>query len=1807
MAITRTQFISATGTASPLAITLGSAPTSGKLLVLMVNTHGSGALRTVTSVTTTGTTWTFSHGNSANAGYERVEVWYAKNCGTGNDTSIALSGAVTSVQATLVEYNGFVATPIAKATASYANDNTNPINSSTWTGGSTNGIDQVALWCAAAWRSSTAITTAFDTPFAPFTILDQKTSSAEAASEVVLESIADGTTAATYIQTKYTGIAGGNNKGVIATFKRASASSLIKHIKGTVASGTSLALTLASAPVAGNALILLSCADSTAISSIATTGTTWASAVISSVTPTLEIWYALNIGTANDTTITYASTTGGKAGHLFEFSGLNTSAALDVTASSSSTENPIPTGTTATTAQADELWVGAIGAWGSTEQTGGTSDQPLVTDSVTNGFDASAAAAYTNSIDTYGPGTALVYKSVSATGTASTSAYMYYIPKTTATAGIVIASYVRVPQTLTGRARILKTTTKTLTGRARIRATTTQILTGKANILNPTIKTLTGKADIQKTTSQTLTGKADIQKTTSQTLTGKAAIRVTTIQTLFGLASIRKTVQQTLTGKASIVISASQTLTGKADIQKTTTQTLTGKASIRKTTTQTLSGIAAIRKTVQQTLSGKARIKPTSSDIYKGQSKTGRSATSPLSIALDSPPQPGNMLAAIIYTHGTGTPAISGITTTGNTWVKAVDQVDGTVANVSIWYAANCTANNDTVITASGTISSIEAILVEYVGLAPSFPLDVTSTKAGANSTHPSAVASVTTNYANEVWVSGFGSYRADDPVGSVGWTNPSTGHTIIDQIEGAPDVAAVAACEKVVSATDTAVNNMRSAYCPTAGSYHKGVIATFRNNGSNPIVGTVPASNSMTSGTSLALTLASAPASGDALFIISNAQSSSISSITTTGDTWVKAIESTTSPKVEIWYALNVTTNNDTTIIYDSSSGEKAAVLLRVSNIATSGALDQTASNSTQTEFPIASGTFTPSGQDRFILAALGGYGGGTENIYNRFIGLTNSFTEIAGSGVRSSTNGVGVQAVWKVSTDTGATKTSGWGLNTPYNNVAVLAAFKGTNSIQKTLTGKASIRATVTQTLTGKASIVISASQTLTGKADIQNTTIQTLTGKANIYGTTTQTLTGKAAIRVTTTQTLTGKASIRKTTTQTLSGIAAIRKTVQQTLTGKAAIRVTTTQTLTGKASVTNAVTQTLTGIARIGGASVQTLTGKADIQKTTTQTLTGKASIRVTVTQTLSGIARIQKTIQQTLTGKASIRKTTTQTLTGKANIIMNLITTQTLTGKASIRKTTTQTLSGIASIRKTTTQTLLGQARIGSSVLQTLTGKASIRKTVQQTLTGKASIRKTTTQTLSGIAAIRKTVQQTLTGKASIRKTTTQTLTGLAAIRKTTTQTLTGKAQIVIATTQNLTGRGRIQTVNSKNLTGMASIWNPPIQVYIVDSSGTILQTLTADTRHGLSWTYNAQGGCGVATFVVDSAFENIGSMAEGALVKIVRGTAYGSTLMYQGYIDNKERVLSMDDSELFQINCVGLVSACDDVIVTAMLNNVNWQTAVNAILTAFPVDNVASWTVPAVSYTIQKMEFRETPLMEVLNTLTGFAQDGTNIPYYWGIDENKNGYISVRPTSVKTFHLRDNTSGDNMIQAFAVNSGNFTRIKNRVKVYGGKKADGQQLIIQVDDTTSQTTYSRIKSAILTNNDITDQNDLLQWANGQLKQMAYPRDTGYIQSYPLAEADETFRPWLHKARVDGFNGAPATYDYDLVSTTMEFNTKGGRLDIRMDLSNLDPVWYNIFRAQQLKTVVEDAQDYDPRLQPVLQQDNFVIKGCSPSTP
>ena len=56
-------------------------------------------------------------------------------------TSMALSGAVTSVQATLVEYNGFVATPIKQPRLLLTIILILLI--AAWTGGSTNGIDQV--------------------------------------------------------------------------------------------------------------------------------------------------------------------------------------------------------------------------------------------------------------------------------------------------------------------------------------------------------------------------------------------------------------------------------------------------------------------------------------------------------------------------------------------------------------------------------------------------------------------------------------------------------------------------------------------------------------------------------------------------------------------------------------------------------------------------------------------------------------------------------------------------------------------------------------------------------------------------------------------------------------------------------------------------------------------------------------------------------------------------------------------------------------------------------------------------------------------------------------------------------------------------------------------------------------------------------------------------------------------------------------------------------------------------------------------------------------------------------------------------------------------------------------------------------------------------------------------------------------------------------------------------------------------------------------------------------------------------------
>ena len=184
---------------------------------------------------------------------------------------------------------------------------------------------------------------------------------------------------------------------------------------GTWSSGSSFTVSLSWTPGNGNQLMLIvsTMNNSTTIitvSSVSQTGVTWtfqkSGSYSGSYSKDAEIWFGVvgsNPGT--NVTVNLSSTPGsGAAGVACEYTGLLTSGMLDKTASnySSSQVSSGNTGTTATTTQNSELWVGAIGGGYSTE----TYSSP------TNGFTIVQGSGWACYLE----------KIVSATGTANAGA-----------------------------------------------------------------------------------------------------------------------------------------------------------------------------------------------------------------------------------------------------------------------------------------------------------------------------------------------------------------------------------------------------------------------------------------------------------------------------------------------------------------------------------------------------------------------------------------------------------------------------------------------------------------------------------------------------------------------------------------------------------------------------------------------------------------------------------------------------------------------------------------------------------------------------------------------------------------------------------------------------------------------------------------------------------------------------------------------------------------------------------------------------------------------------------------------------------------------------------------------------------------------------------------------------------------------------------------------------------------------------------------------------------------------------------------
>ena len=180
------------------------------------------------------------------------------------------------------------------------------------------------------------------------------------------------------------------------------------NARGTSGSGsTSVSVTLGAAPTPGNVLVLTigiyGQVNLPSVTGISQTGVTWYYQIKSSrSTVDIEIWFGIvGSGASTNLTVSWANF-GYSVANVCEYSGILTSGYLDKTASANGQSTSPSTGTTDTTTQADELWIGATASGGANNQT-----------SPTNGFtlmDGVKNVAISN---------AYLEKIVSATGTAN--------------------------------------------------------------------------------------------------------------------------------------------------------------------------------------------------------------------------------------------------------------------------------------------------------------------------------------------------------------------------------------------------------------------------------------------------------------------------------------------------------------------------------------------------------------------------------------------------------------------------------------------------------------------------------------------------------------------------------------------------------------------------------------------------------------------------------------------------------------------------------------------------------------------------------------------------------------------------------------------------------------------------------------------------------------------------------------------------------------------------------------------------------------------------------------------------------------------------------------------------------------------------------------------------------------------------------------------------------------------------------------------------------------------------------------------
>jgi len=122
-----------TGTSSPIAVTIGSTPTSGNVLVAVISSGSSTAYRTVSSITETNVVWTYQiRSQHYEFSYMQVEIWVGVvSASASTSVSVAFSGSMNKGGVVdICEYSGVATSSFLDQTATSGGRNS-PSNTGT--------------------------------------------------------------------------------------------------------------------------------------------------------------------------------------------------------------------------------------------------------------------------------------------------------------------------------------------------------------------------------------------------------------------------------------------------------------------------------------------------------------------------------------------------------------------------------------------------------------------------------------------------------------------------------------------------------------------------------------------------------------------------------------------------------------------------------------------------------------------------------------------------------------------------------------------------------------------------------------------------------------------------------------------------------------------------------------------------------------------------------------------------------------------------------------------------------------------------------------------------------------------------------------------------------------------------------------------------------------------------------------------------------------------------------------------------------------------------------------------------------------------------------------------------------------------------------------------------------------------------------------------------------------------------------------------------------------------------------------------